>query len=74
MRLRYSHTGGYELIKRVHLGIFPRGLLFLATEARALADRTRLPAAANLTSFLVLGALLKTALRHVPIDLGASHF
>ena len=73
VRLRYSHTRGYELIQRVHLGIFPGGFLFLATEASALADGTGLPAAADFASFLVLGALLKAALRHVPIDLGTSH-
>ncbi len=72
VRLRHTHTRGYELIQRVDLGVFPRRLLLLASEARALAHGARLPAATDFASFLVLRAFLEAALRHVAINLGAA--
>lgn len=57
----------------VHLGALPLGFLLLAAVARGLADRARLAAAAHLAPFLVLHALLETALRHVLVDLRAAH-
>src|SRR5262249_31461123 len=61
-----------ELIQRVHLSVFPGGLLLFAAEACALAHGTRLATAAHLASFLVLRAFLEASLRHVAIQLGAA--
>ena len=45
---------------------------FLAAEARALGHGPGLPTAAHLAPFLVLRALLETALTHVAVHLGAA--
>src|SRR3546814_10659081 len=55
------------------LGVLPGFFLLLAAVARRLADRPRLATAAHLAPFLVLHALLEAALRHVLVDLGATH-
>ena len=68
----HAHARLDQFVQRIHLGVLPGGLRFLAAEARALGHGARLAAAAHLASFLVLRALLEAALPHVAIDLGAA--
>src|SRR4051812_48342021 len=68
----HAHAGFDQLVERVHLGVLPGRLRFLAAEARALGHGAHLPAAAHLAALLVLSALLETALAHVAIHLGAA--
>src|SRR6185437_10234100 len=71
--LRHADAGGDELVQRVNLRVLPGSLLLFAAEARALAHRARLAAAAHLASFLVLRALLEASLAHIAIDLRAAN-
>ena len=70
--LGHAHARLDQFVQRIHLGVLPGGLGFLAAEARALGHGAGLPAAAHLAPFLVLRALLEAALPHVAIDLGAA--
>ena len=72
-RLRHAHPGFAQLVQRLDLGVLPGLFLLLAPVLAGLADRARLATAAHLASFLVLHALLETALGHVLVHLGAAH-
>src|SRR6185312_9444353 len=72
-RVRHTNACGDQPIQRIDFSVLPGRLLFLTTEARALAHCTCLAAAAYFAAFLVLCALLETPLGHVAIDLRAAN-
>ena len=72
VRRRHPHAGSRQPEEGVDLGVLPGGFLRLASVARALRHRARLPAVLDLAVLGVVDALPEGPLVRFLVDLGAA--